>query len=363
MSNIRIFQYTHFLKTGDGVGNDVLAIHKFLTEQKKIDARIFYGVTAERFNSGKIKSIDHAVETKDDDILMIHVSTEWDYMDTLCELKGRKIFVYHNITPPEFFEDYSFHVYENCKKGLEELKRCKDKADYCLADSEFNKSDLVKYGYECPIDVLPIIIPFDDYKQPVDEAFASELSDGKTNILFVGRIAPNKKQEDIILSFYHYKKYYNPDSRLILLGGYDENDKYYQKLLKYIEEIGVEDVRLTSHIPFKQVLAIFKSAHLFLCLSEHEGFCIPLLEAMSFEIPIIAYDSTAVKDTLGGGGILIKEKNPLEIAGLMDYVLKHEDIVSTIKERQKERLEEMKYENVTGKLWDYLTKFEPGLLQ
>ncbi len=363
MRNIRIFQFTPALKHGDGVGNDVFAIHDFLTKEKKIDSKIIYEFGAEEFDPQMAKNIRNVPYPNEDDILLIHLSTAWNYNEFVCNLPGRKVFVYHNITPSKFFEEYSTFAYDLCENGIEQIKELKKYPEYCLADSRFNKEDLISYGYTCPIDVLPIIIPFEDYQKPADEETIKELKDGLTNILFVGRIAPNKKQEDIILSFYHYQKNYNPNSRLILLGAYDEGDGYYQRLTEFVKELGVKNVNFTSHISFDKVLAIYRSADLFLCLSEHEGFCIPIIEAMMFETPIIAYDSTAVKDTLGDGGILLKDKNPLEVAGMMDYLLNHKELTDELKNKQKLKLEEMKYERITAKLWEYLTKFEPRLIQ
>ncbi len=362
MSKIRIFQFTPTLKRGDGVGNDVLAIHNFLRKEKNINTCIYYEFCAEKFDSNMAKNITrNKVPSTDEDILLIHVSIEWKYNEYICSLPGRKIFIYHNITPPKFFEEYNNIAYNASARGIEQVKKLKDAPEYCLAVSQFNKDDLISYGYKCPIDILPIIIPFDDYRQSPDEETLKHYDDGKTNILFVGRIAPNKKQEDVILAFHYYQKYYNPDSRLILLGSYDKGDRYYNKLVSFVEELGVKDVAFTCHLPFKQVIATFKSADLFVCMSEHEGFCIPLIEAMFFEIPIIAYDSTAIKDTLGNGGILMSEKNPLEVAGMMNYLMNHKEIIDTLRENQKKILADMEYEKIAGRLWDYLTKFEPGL--
>ena len=245
--------------------------------------------------------------------------------------------------------------------GIDQVKSMKDIPDYCLADSEFNKNDLISYGYKCPIDVLPIIIPFEDYDKNPNEDTLKRLDDGMTNILFVGRICPNKKQEDIIRAFSYYKKYYNPTSRLILLGGYDDNDLYYKSLVKYIDELKVENVEFTRHVSFDCVIATLKSADVFVCLSEHEGFCIPLLEAMHFEIPIVAYNSTAVTLTMGKGGMLLNDKDPLTVAGAIDCVVKNAELREEIKEDQREHLKDYSYDAISEKLWKYLTAFEPAL--
>ena len=209
--------------------------------------------------------------------------------------------------------------------------------------------------------MLPIIIPFEDYDKNPNEDTLKRLDDGMTNILFVGRICPNKKQEDIIRAFSYYKKYYYPTSRLILLGGYDDNDLYYKSLVKYIDELKVENVEFTRHVSFDCVIATLKSADVFVCLSEHEGFCIPLLEAMHFEIPIVAYNSTAVTLTMGKGGVLLTDKDPLTVAGAIDSVVKNAELREEIKEDQREHLKEYSYDAISEKLWKYLTAFEPKL--
>ena len=359
---IRVFQFTSTLRKGDGVGNDVLAIHNYLKE-KKVKTCIFYESVVGEFAKEDAKSIREIPPLCDNDILLVHVAFAWDFNEKLKDMPGRKVFVYHNITPPEFFAPYDIGSAEACKLGLEQVKRLKDVPVYCLADSAFNKNDLVSYGYECPMDVLPIIIPFEDYDKNADEETIKELNDGMTNVLFVGRIAPNKKQEDIIRAFSCYQKQYNKHSRLILLGGYDENDLYYKSLAKYVEELGVENVRFTRHIPFSQVIATLKSANVFVCLSEHEGFCIPLLEAMHFEIPIVAYKSTAVEETLGLGGILLDKKDPAMVAAAIDELVENEELKKSIRENQKKRLEDFSYEKITRKLWDFLVEFEPRIAE
>lgn len=355
--NLRVFQFTSTLRRGDGVGNDVLAIHNYLKE-KNIETRIYYESVIGTFSKDDARNINQLPPFRERDILLIHVAFAWDFIEKLIEFPGRKVFVYHNITPPEFFAPFDEGSAKACQLGLDMVKRLKDAPDYCLADSEFNKNDLISYGYKCPIDVLPIMIPFEDYDKDADEKTLEELNDGMTNILFVGRIAPNKKQEDIISAFACYQKNFNSNSRLILLGGYEESDLYYRSLSKYVEELGVKNVQFTTHIPFSQVIATIKSAHAFVCLSEHEGFCIPLLEAMHFEIPIVAYKSTAVEETLGAGGILIDKKDPATVACAMDMIVNDKELRKTISENQRKRLEDFTYDRITQRLWDWLVKYD-----
>ena len=205
------------------------------------------------------------------------------------------------------------------------------------------------------------MIPFKDYEtDPGRDIMERYKGDGYINILFTGRISPNKKQEDVINAFACYQRYYNRRSRLFLVGSYQGMETYQAKLECYAERLGAENVIFTGHIPFRDILAYYHLSDLFLCLSEHEGFCIPLVEAMIFGIPIIAFDSTGVTGTLGNGGILIKEKNPLETAGLIHYVVSHADVKERMIADGRERMEAFRTDKVEGLFMDKLKGFIEG---
>ena len=179
----------------------------------------------------------------------------------------------------------------------------------------------------------------------------------KVNILFTGRIAPNKKHEDVIRSFYYYKKYFNQNARLIFVGNYNGFEPYYNRLCKYVSKLHLEDVIFTGHIKFNEILSYYNVADVFVCMSEHEGFCVPLVEAMEFEVPIVAYDSTAISDTMGNGGILIKEKNAIEVAALINQLCNDEEMRSQIVAEQRERLRIFDYEVIKKKIVDSLSRY------
>ena len=122
------------------------------------------------------------------------------------------------------------------------------------------------------------------------------------------------------------------------MGNYQEPDAYYQHLQEYIKECGVENVIFPGHIAFRTILAYYKIADLFLCMSEHEGFCVPLVEAMFFETPIVAYASTAIPGTLGGSGVLVESKEPERVAEKIHQVIEDEQYKNEIVKEQKKRL-------------------------
>lgn len=356
MCKLRIIQMTPTFTYGDGVGNDVMAIHNYLLSKPNVDTKVYSEVIDERIPEDVAENISMLPLLNENDIIIFHISTGSKLNELITEIPGKKIFKYHNITSPKWFDGYSMQGKALSEKGLEQVRRLRNVPDLCLADSEFNKQELIKMGYKCPIAVVPILIPLEDYKQKADEEIIKQYRDGYTNILFTGRIVPNKKQEDVIRSFALYKKYYNPKSRLILIGAYSGIERYYEQLQLYTDTIRVDDVIFTGKISFTQILAYYELADVFLCMSEHEGFCIPLIEAMVFQTPIIAYDSCAISETMGCGGILLKEKNFLEIAGLVNYVMKNPDIRENIIKKQREKLEMMSYDRVVSILWDEIKK-------
>lgn len=354
---MRILQVLTTISYGDAVGNDVFAIHDTLKKMGH-ETAIYAENIGKRVDTDICHYIDELPQLTDKDIIIYHLSTGTHLNYSISKYPGRKIIIYHNITPPEYFAEYSDFAKSLCEEGYKGLKHLSEKADYCIADSQYNKADMIKYGYHCDIDVLPILIPFSDYDKPANKDILSKYKDdGYTNILFTGRIAPNKKQEDVILSYYHYKKYYNAKSRLFLVGNYEGMESYYERLKAYAEKLELEDIVFTGHIGFDEILAYYKLADVFLCESEHEGFCVPLVEAMYFKVPVIAYDAAAVGETLGNGGILIEEKNHLEIAGIINKVVSDADLRTKMINNQSERLEDFAHDKIENKLECLINKF------
>ena len=265
---------------------------------------------------------------------------------------------YHNITPPEFFFGYNKSAMSNCTLGYRDLYAMRNLGDYLIADSEYNLGDLRKNGYTAPGEVMPILIPFKDYEKKPDEDVINRMSDGRTNIVFTGRVVPNKRQEQVIRAFYHYKKAYDESARLILVGNYEGMELYYESLVDYAAGLGIsDDVIFTGHISFPAILAYYRTASAFLCMSDHEGFCVPLVEAMFFDIPVIAKKTSAIPYTLGGAGILLENDDPLMAAAVINRVLKDEDLRNKVLENQRERLRDFEHDKIEKQLLDAVNRF------
>lgn len=342
---MKIVQILPSMAFGDAVSNDAIAMKTVLSQMGY--RTCIYAESIQHKMHRQARPYHKMARMYKNDVLIYHnsIGTEMtlDFERTPC----RKIMVYHNITPPSFFEGYDNRTKRLTDYGLAVTKSISNKVDYCLAVSEFNKQDLRAMGYTCPIDVRPVFIPLLDYeKKPNKRVIDRYRDDGYTNILFVGRISPNKKQEDIIRAFYYYKRYINRKSRLILVGNSAGMEKYFCKLKNYVDELGLTDVIFTGSIPFDEILAYYHLADLFLCMSEHEGFCVPLVEAMYFDIPILAYESSAIPYTLGDSGVLLKEKDPVLAGEMMHCILSDATLRKQILQKQRMRLKDFSFETV-----------------
>lgn len=355
---MRVIQLLPTLSYGDAVGNDARAIKDLLIEMG-YETQIYAENIDSRLPKGTVEFVTNMSQLEKDDIIIYHGSTGTDLNRKLPQMGGRKVMIYHNITPPHFFEAYSNNAKCLTEYGLSGIQGLFDKLEYCIVDSEFNKQELLCMGYTCPIDICPILIPFSDYEEkPSEKVLRQYEGDGYTNLLFVGRIAPNKCQEDVLRAFCCYQKCYNLKSRLILVGSWDGMDSYYKRLYAYAQMLGIADhVIFTGHIKFDEILAWYHLADVFVCMSEHEGFCVPLVEAMYFDIPIVAYNSTAIPDTLGGSGVLLETKEPDKVAWEIHRLATQQTHREEIISGQQKRLQDFSHEKVRDILVKELTDF------
>lgn len=346
---MRIIQFLPTIAFGDAVGNDTIALKKALQEFG-YETEIYAEVIDQRLPEGTAVQLEEyqLPPVNKDDIAIYHMSTGSLLNYTFEYMNCHKVLVYHNVTPPSFFMPYSKDITKNAKAGVDGIKNLAGKVEFCFADSEFNKRDLISYGFTCPIVVRPILIPFEDYKkEPSSELINKYGNDGYTNLIFVGRVAPNKKHEDIIAGFAYYKKHFNDKARLFLVGAGGAFFKYEKRLEDYVKELGLEEsVIFTGHLKFNEILAYYKIASAFLCMSEHEGFCVPLTEAMSFDVPVIAYASTAIPYTLNGSGVLIDDKDPVVVADAINRVVTNEAFRTEVINGQRERLKDFEYDKI-----------------
>lgn len=354
---MRIVQVLSTIAGGDAVSNDAIAFDKVISRMG-YSTGVYAASIAPNVDRGVAKPIEKIGELNKSDIIMYHFSTGSQLNYDIAEYPCHIIMVYHNVTPPKYFEGVDDGFARICKSGLEGAEFLASRVDYCLAVSAYNRQDLIDMGYKCRIDILPIIIPMHDYEKKPSRDIIKDYADGRTNILFTGRIAPNKKIEDVIAAFYYYRKLYNHDSRLLLAGSYSIGDAYYNRLAKYVTKLGIQnDVVFTGHVGFDKILGCYKVADVFLCMSEHEGFCVPLVESMMFDVPIVARATSAIPETLSGSGMLLESADPIVAAGCIDRVVRDRQLRQQLITSEQQRLKDFQYEAIAAKLKDYIEEF------
>ncbi len=335
---MRVHQIVPRLDAGDAVSNQALAIHRLVTAWG-FESRIFANGMDE-FGK-RVASYDYDYREfmrEEEDLLIYHLSIYCGNYRYYLESRNRKVLIYHNITPAEFYEPFYPEAANLCRLGRElipQLTAC----DLALGDSEFNRRELVAAGFpEEKTGVLPINPPLDKLDGvEEDMEFSRRLADGKVNLLFVGRVVPNKRVEDIIKLFYCYQRGINASSRLVVAGSL--LNTYYSALLSLARRMGIQDrVHFLGKISDSRLKSCYRSAHYYVSMSEHEGFCVPLLEAFHFDLPVLAYAAGAVPETMGGAGILFFDKDYLLLAELLERLERDAFLRERILASQRGRL-------------------------
>lgn len=341
---------------GDAIGNYTLLLDRAF-KLAGIDSKIYAINIGKGLSQENICPYDALPILQPQDIVIYHMCESTTINADIKNMNCKKIAIYHNATPAHFFARYEPGMCQKQALSIHEIQDLNGSFDWCIADSAYNKDDLVRYGYDPDkITVIPVLLDFDDYRQTPDKKVIEKYSDGFTNLLFVGRVVPNKKQEDIVRIFAWYKKHINPRSRLILIGA-PFGDTYINSIREYIQALDLSDVIFPGHISFAEILAFYRVADIFLCMSEHEGFCVPLVEAMMFDVPIIAYASSAIPDTLGDAGVLIDEKDPVLVSKIIDQIVSDPDIRRRLIDIQRERLKDFHEDIVFEKIYRVVSSF------
>jgi glycosyltransferase involved in cell wall biosynthesis len=348
----RVHQVLATLGYGDAIGHEVLGIQRAL-RGAGYTSEIFVDTADPRLEDLTVDYREMVGAVDADDILIHHFSIGSRASRTAYALPGRMVLVYHNITPPEYFIGVHKDLVKLCYRGRRELTAYIERSDLALGDSEYNRRELEALGFHAT-GVLPVVPDFVHLDEQPDRALAAGFDDEWTNIMFVGRVIPNKKFEDVIRAFHAYRTRHNPRSRLLLVGSYGGFEKYLAMLQSLIARLGTPDVHFLGHVRNEELTALYDVADLFLCASEHEGFCVPLIEAFYKRIPVMAFASTAVPATMDGGGVLYETKDPLRVAEIMAAVLDDTRIADAVIASQDSALARLRAKDFAGTLLRYV---------
>ena len=322
-----INQWVPAAHRGDAVGDSARLVRDLLRD-KGHDSDL-YALSIDDELRAEVRSFTDP-DARRGDITVLHFAVPSPMTAALAGLSGGRVLQYHNITPAHYFAPYDAEIFRIAALGRQELSTLVDHVELALGDSEYNRRELETLGFR-RTGVMPIIVDTCRITSaPPQPALKQILSDGLTNILFVGRVVPNKKLEDHIRLAEHYRRYVDAKSRFIFVGRTDSVPRYYAMLRALLVEYGMrrDQFLFTGQVSDQELATYYRTARAYVSLSEHEGFCVPLVEAMAANVPILAYDAAAVGETLGGAGVCFSPKD-LEYAAELLGLLVYDDTLRT----------------------------------
>ena len=324
---------------GDAIGDSARRVRDLVRELGH-EAEI-YALTVDDDLRGEVRPFADAAAGRGD-LTVLHFAVPSPMTDAFARLPRGRVLQYHNVTPAQFFAPYDAGIFRIATLGREELQTLVGHTDVALGDSEYSRLELQAYGFS-NTGVFPIALDLGRIQNaPRRPALEHLLNDGLLNFLFVGRIVPNKKIEDHIRLAELYKRYIDPDYRFIFVGKTDGLPRYYNMIRSLMTEFRMPADRFifTGPVPEEDLATYYRTAHVYISLSEHEGFCVPLLEAMAADVPVLAYASTAVPDTLGGAGVQFAPKDLEYAAELLGELAFNDDLRARVIAGQRRRLED-----------------------
>jgi glycosyltransferase involved in cell wall biosynthesis len=346
----------HFHPTivpADAISNHVVALHQ-LARRDGHDSRVYAIESSRELDGGVLPYRRLFRSVKPEDTLVLHYSMGNEVFDQLAKLPARKVLVYHNVTPPEFFSGINPHAALHAQLGRTQLGTLAEAVELGVGVSDYNRRELEAAGFTRTA-VVPLLVDWRAYDVAGDPAVLAQGAAVRTKLLFVGRISPHKRQDDLIRLLAYYRACIDPEAQLILVGSYRDQPQYHGRLRALAEELGViQAVTFAGSVSLAALVAYYRSATAFLSLSEHEGFGVPLLEAMRFDLPVLAYDAGAVAETLGDAGLRVKTRDLPEIAELVALVDERPELRAALAAAGRNRLADFSTDRVEKRTRDVL---------
>ncbi len=355
---MRVHQITPSILHGDAISNHIL----------EIDARLKkWGYETHIYAQHSPLTLKHQIKSysvlekhlnESDDLFIYHYGIYHYSVDLFQSASGRRLLIYHNITPPNFYNQWDKKKERLCqvaRMALSSFSEC----DLALGDSNFNRRELIEAGFdESKTGVLPIFLTMDQFiALSIDTKLEKKLRQADVvNWLVIGRVVPNKAIEEVIRIFYVYNKHINPNSRLNIVGS-DNLVSYRDALAELVSELELQEhVQFSGRVSQTAFKTYYECADLYVTASHHEGFCVPLIESMYFNVPILAHDAAAIPETLGDSGILYNDLGYAEVAQMAHIMISDTAVRQQIIKKQQERLQFFAPDRVETLLQDALHK-------
>ena len=335
----RVHQVLASLGYGDAIGNQVLGLQNVF-RAAGFDSAIYAETADARLEHQVLSYRDLPDDVSPSDVVVHHFSLGSRASRTAYAVPSRMLLVYHNITPPQYFLGEHPWLVRQCYHGRRELLAYRSRVDLAAGVSEFNRAELDAAGFS-PTAILPVVPGFSHLECVPDSRMLDAYDGDAINVLFVGRLIPSKRPDNLIRYFGAFQRAVGVPARLLIAGSYEQFAGYRDELFAFAAAIGATDVHLLGQVTNEELTALYDVADVFLCASEHEGFCVPLIEAFYKRVPVVAFAAAAVPATLDGGGVLFDTRDPDEVAALLAAVVTQpafEDAVLTRQDAALRRL-------------------------
>ncbi len=325
----------------DAIGSHSLQVQRLLRDAGYSSEIYYLNATPDVREFGRAIA-ELPARVHDDDWLLYQLSIGSPVFDTLMARPEPKIVNYHNITPAALLEGWEPAVADEVAQGRRQMIALASMTKMAIADSMFNEAELQEAGYGST-SVAPILLDAGFFATSADEGTLARLgelrSQGGVQWLFVGKISPHKAEHDLVKALAVYRRTYDPKARLHLIGS-PLGTTYPRALDRFIARLGLTGaVEITGSLSNEQLAAYYRCADVFVCASDHEGFCVPLVEAMHNEVPVVAYAVAAIPETLADAGVLLNSgKDPALFAAAVHKVISDAELRVVLGERCRARL-------------------------
>jgi glycosyltransferase involved in cell wall biosynthesis len=307
--------------------------------------------------AGHVHPLGHLPDGSPDDVIILRASIGDEALfDVLADRPERLLVAYHNITPPEFFEQLDPSFAELLALGRRQLRQLRPRVAASYADSTFNADDLRSLGYDDVVVVPPLIEPGHLLEELPDGGFAVEIERRAPSelILFVGQLLPHKRCELLISAHHLLTAHHRPDAALVLVGAPRFED-HARSLANFASSLNLARVWFTGAITDRELAELYRRADVFVTASSHEGFCVPVLEAMGAGVPVVTSRAGALPETVGCGGLLLDDVAPPAIAEALDLLLAP-NLRARCALASRARARELSYEAAEGALMSFLSR-------
>lgn len=349
---MRVIQASENISKGDAISHYIFLISGLLADLG-VENEILSIHADERVERTILRP--NTYEVQEDDVVLFHASIGGEMFGYLPTLACRKIMIYHNMTPAGFFKGFDDHLANMLEKGRQQLIEAKPWIDKAYGVSEYNVQCLQELGYT-DVEKIPFSISFEDFDNAKNERLVKKIqTQNAFRLVFYGRLAPHKCQHDLIKLLAFYKKFYNKHTELYIMGSYNAEERYYLALEALIQELHLAgSVHIYGHVPYNELVSTIHASDAFICMSEHEGLLVPILECFHAGVPVVAYGAGAISETMGGQGVCLEDKSLIDAAKALRKIETDQEYRNNLIQGQKNRAQDFDLKLLRGFLQSFI---------